>query len=221
MTKALLAIETATDLASVALMVGDELIFEEQEQRASHAQVILEMIASLCKRLDFDLRELSGLVLGCGPGSFTGLRIASSVVQALACAYNLPIYRVNSLHAITQQVFTNYIVPEDSLVLSLIDARMQQLYWSVALTKEELSLPLVDFAKDITVNLDKNIILAGVNYEDYEKYLPLELQERVISKYAIYPHAHSLLSIVLEGKIPAEHASKAMPIYIRNNIVKG
>lgn len=121
----LLAIDTSTELASVALLYNGRLASREQGAQRQHAQLLLPMIEELLTSAGIELKQLDGIVFGEGPGSFTGLRIACSIAKGLAYAANLPLYPVSSLLAIASQEN----IQEGTAVLSVIDARMNQLYW--------------------------------------------------------------------------------------------
>jgi tRNA threonylcarbamoyladenosine biosynthesis protein TsaB len=94
----LLAIDTATDRASVALGVPGAAPLEENVAGARrHAAVLLPMIQSLLRQAGASLEDVSGVVLSDGPGSFTGLRVGASVAKALVHARGLPLWVAPSL----------------------------------------------------------------------------------------------------------------------------
>ncbi len=94
----LLAIDTATDQASVALEVPGGAPLEENVAGARrHAAVLLPMIQSLLRQAGASLEDISGVVLSDGPGSFTGLRVGASVAKALVHARTLPLWVAPSL----------------------------------------------------------------------------------------------------------------------------
>ena len=94
----LLAIDTATDRASVALGVPGAAPLEENVAGARrHAAVLLPMIQSLLQHAGASLEDVSGVVLSDGPGSFTGLRVGASVAKALVHARALPLWVAPSL----------------------------------------------------------------------------------------------------------------------------
>jgi len=107
----LLAIDTSTDRASVAISLGNELYAEEQDGLRQHAQLLLPMVERLLAHAGLSFSQLDAIVFGRGPGSFTGLRIACSVAKGLAYAYDLPLYPVSSLAAIADEVYQTLINP--------------------------------------------------------------------------------------------------------------
>lgn len=95
-----LAIDTATDLASVAVGPPPEARASAQIRGARrHAAELVPTVAALLDRLELTPRELGGIVVGDGPGSFTGLRIGWATAKGLAQQWGLEVRTVPSLLA--------------------------------------------------------------------------------------------------------------------------
>jgi len=96
----LLAIETATTACYAALAIDGEI--EERYALAprQHAALILPMIESLLVEADLKPGQLDAIAFGRGPGSFTGVRIAASVVQGIALGADLPVIAISTLAAL-------------------------------------------------------------------------------------------------------------------------
>ncbi|PXW76446.1 tRNA threonylcarbamoyl adenosine modification protein YeaZ [Blastomonas natatoria] len=95
----LLVIDTATEACSVALFAGDELLASEHAVMGrGHAERLVPMIATLPQRGRAD-----AILVNCGPGSFTGVRVGLAAARALALAWNVPVsgYATHSLVAAT------------------------------------------------------------------------------------------------------------------------
>jgi tRNA threonylcarbamoyl adenosine modification protein YeaZ len=92
----ILAFDTATDVATSALVVDGEVLGE----RASRAVTLLEDVDALLRQAGVHTRELQGLAVGTGPGSFTGVRIGLSTARGLALALGLPVAGVSTLDAL-------------------------------------------------------------------------------------------------------------------------
>ena len=122
----LLAIETSSDVGSVALLVEEKLEQQRIETPREQTERILPMIAELLATAGLPLETLDGIAFGRGPGSFTGLRVAAAVAQGLGLAVNLPLLPVSSLAAMAQGMWRTE-QQERSLVA--IDARMGEVYW--------------------------------------------------------------------------------------------
>ena len=120
----LLAIDTATDRASVALGIpGADPLEENMAGARQHAAALLPMIQRLLRRAGASLEDVSGLVLSDGPGSFTGLRVGASVVKALVQARSLPLWVAPSL-----LVRAAGVARADAIVLAVAGALRGEVY---------------------------------------------------------------------------------------------
>jgi tRNA threonylcarbamoyladenosine biosynthesis protein TsaB len=129
-------IDTATSTASVALIEDGRLISEiihpahasvgnanRVNNRGNHAETILPLLETLFAGSEVSLRDIHGLALSIGPGSFTGLRIGLSTVKGLAYGWRLPVVGVSTLLAHAARV-TDY----NGLICALLDARKSEVY---------------------------------------------------------------------------------------------
>ena len=120
----LLAIDTATEACSAALLVGDEVIERSEIAPRRHAELILPMIESLLAEAGISRGQIDAIAVGRGPGAFTGVRLAISVAQGLALGLDVPVVPVSSLAALAQDAPADIDAP----ILAVIDARMGEIY---------------------------------------------------------------------------------------------
>ncbi len=126
----LLAIETAGDLCSVAIGDGQGAVAEATSARSrGHNEFLLPAIDELLSAGGYRLRQLDGIAVGVGPGSFTGLRLGIGVAQGLALGADLGVIPVSSLAALVQAGVRDAGLVAGELALPAVDARMGEVYW--------------------------------------------------------------------------------------------
>ncbi len=126
MSTKLLALDTSSDACTVALGIGDEVWVRHTEIPRKHGECILSMVDELLASSGVSLQSLDALAYGCGPGSFTGLRIAAGVVQGLAFGADLPVVSVSSLAVLAHRAWRE---KGWSRCHVAFDARMGEVYW--------------------------------------------------------------------------------------------
>jgi tRNA threonylcarbamoyladenosine biosynthesis protein TsaB len=117
----LLAIETSTELCSVALLKDGALFVEEAMAENRHSQMLVPMIQRVLGRAHLAPAAMDAFAFGQGPGSFTGIRIACGIVQGLAFAAGRPVVPIPSLLALAEQ-------SNERRVVAALDARMNEAY---------------------------------------------------------------------------------------------
>jgi tRNA threonylcarbamoyladenosine biosynthesis protein TsaB len=120
-----LALDTATEGCSVAVLTEAGLFGRFEDVGRGHAEVILRMVDDVLAQSGLDLGSLDGLAASVGPGSFTGVRISVSVAQGLAFGAALPTVAVTTLEALALQAVRSGARD----VLVCMDARMGEVYW--------------------------------------------------------------------------------------------
>lgn len=123
----ILALDTATENCSVALLEDGQLSARERLLGRGHAEHILGMIDEVLTKAGASLAGLTAIAYGRGPGAFTGVRLAASVTQGLAYGAGIPVVPVSDLQALAQRILG--LEPPAERVLVCTDARMQEVYW--------------------------------------------------------------------------------------------
>jgi tRNA threonylcarbamoyladenosine biosynthesis protein TsaB len=119
----LVAIETATDQGSVAIGAGSLVLGEVVVGvRTRHAESLLPALDFLMTTLHIARRDVSGVVVGAGPGSFTGVRVAAAPARGLALGWDVPLYAYSSLEALAIDA------PVAGAACPLFDARRGEVY---------------------------------------------------------------------------------------------
>ena len=127
------AMTTTTKLAGLSLYEKDKLLGEiHVEMAKTHSTTILEQIDSLLKWTGKKLGEIENVIVSIGPGSFTGVRIAISVIKGIFFGKNVNFYEVNELDALGFQGYYNLKInlenEENVKIYSLIDSRKEKVY---------------------------------------------------------------------------------------------
>jgi len=137
----LLAVDTATDMCSVALAFADGLDERVEAVGQRHSERVLPLVQSLLHEHRLTLADCDAIAFGAGPGAFTGLRIACGIAQGLAYGAGKPVVPVGNLRALAWAA--SRAAPNVRRILTAIDARMQEIYWSVYEIADGLPAELV------------------------------------------------------------------------------
>jgi len=129
-----LAIDTSTDYLSVAVLRDAATLGRlHQEARTSHSRLLVPAIRKVLARAGLRLKDVDGIALSIGPGSFTGLRIGVTTVKALALCSGKPVVTVPTLDVIALQALSlvQYTGKENRLprrICPLLDAKKEKVY---------------------------------------------------------------------------------------------
>ena len=132
----ILAIETGTDICSVALVRDGELVaLRESDEERNHAKKIGVFVDELLRESGVSADELDAVAVSKGPGSYTGLRIGVSFAKGLCYGQNIPLVAVGSLDSLTEVAREDYeagIIDvegwEEATLCPMIDARRMEVY---------------------------------------------------------------------------------------------
>ncbi len=123
----ILALESATDACSVALLIEGEIQERHAIAPQRHTQLMLPMVSELCAEAGLSLGALDAIAVGVGPGAFAGVRIACALAQGLALAHELPVASISTLAALAVGGARQH---GELVWLVTLDARRQELYWA-------------------------------------------------------------------------------------------
>ena len=220
----LLAIDAATEACSCALHCDGEMLERHMIAPRGHAQHLLGMVHELLSESGIRLQQLDAIAFDRGPGSFTGVRISTSVTQGLAFGADLPVVPVSSLAIIAQGVYRQYHALQ---VLSAIDARMNEVYWAeyhchdgiMQLQGDEH----VSMAEHVDVTAGDQWFGAGTGWQAYGESLSQRLGNRLLDQDGdCLPHARDLISLAMPRVQNRQWlaAEQALPTYLRNDVAK-
>ncbi|MCH5532793.1 tRNA (adenosine(37)-N6)-threonylcarbamoyltransferase complex dimerization subunit type 1 TsaB [Pseudomonas syringae pv. syringae] len=215
----LLALDTATEACSVALLHDGKVLSHYEVIPRLHAQRLLPIIKSLMAEAGIAMSALDAIAFGRGPGAFTGVRIAIGVVQGLAFALERPVLPVSNLAVLAQRALREHGV---SQVASAIDARMDEVYWGCyhessgemrLLGDEAVMAPEL---ATLPAHASGQWFGAGTGW-GYAERIPLSLAGH---DAAMLPHAQDLLTLATFAwhRGEALPADDAQPVYLRDKV---
>lgn len=221
----LLAIETASDACSCALLVEDTVLERHVIAPRRHAELVLSMVKELLAEAGFALVNLDLLAFGRGPGSFTGVRIAAGVIQGLAYGADLPVVPVSSLQALAQGAWRE---GGNGRVLAALDARMGEVYWGtyevaadglmVTRTDDLASAP-----ESVPVPGGDGWLGAGQGWRVYARALAERIGDKLVG---VEPDRVAravdvaALARAAHGRGESVAAAGALPVYVRNKVAQ-
>jgi tRNA threonylcarbamoyladenosine biosynthesis protein TsaB len=215
----ILAIETSTELASIALLRGDELLARQASGPSTHSDSVLPLVRELLAEAGMRLADCDAIAFGCGPGSFTGVRTATGVVQGLAYGANLPVIPIVTLLALAESWRKT---TGENDVLAMLDARMGEVYWARYRFAHEwttVAAPALSAPADVQLAGATAVCGNGLRVMP-ASLMPESAIGGIDCAAAVMPHAAQIASLAarafLRGETIAAHA--AQPLYLRNKV---
>ncbi|MGI6412874.1 MAG: tRNA (adenosine(37)-N6)-threonylcarbamoyltransferase complex dimerization subunit type 1 TsaB [Syntrophomonadaceae bacterium] len=223
----ILAVDSATPVAGIALVDGSQVLKEEfLNYKKTHSETLLPAIDRVLKECECSLEDLSAIAVTIGPGSFTGLRIGLAAVKGLSVAAGKPIIGVSTLDVLAHNVFNS-----NALVCALLNARKNEIYhcmydashcFPVRITDIMVSSPqqfltLAETAAQL--HYKDTFIMVGDGFYQYGSFLKAALGQRLIDipLHSMLPRAAALGSLAINRllKNDLEDTGKIKPLYIR------
>lgn len=223
----LLAVDTSSLACSVALQVDATVTERHAEQAKEHTRLLVPMIRELLHEAGVGGDDLDAIVLGNGPGSFIGMRIAASVAQGLAFGSATPIAPVSSLAAVAAEVLEATDAAE---VVVAQDAHMNEVYLG-AFRRDQRDLPVATFDERLHTQtpieeLDEagadRRVAAGYGWQRYPALLSANEDRIGNTSDVLHPRARFLLPLgraVVDsgGAVAPQDIS---PAYLRSKVAE-
>lgn len=220
----LLAVDTSTDACSAALFIDGEIRERFALAPREHTKLILPMIDELMAEAQLKPQQLDVVGLSRGPGSFTGVRIATGVAHGVAFGADVPIVLVSTLAAIAQDFFNHHQV---NVSFTAMDARMDEVFWGVY---QRNALGLAALLGEEAVSPPDQVICpefsgfgVGSGWAVHAEPLGNRLAARLLGTVSeVWPRAACVAQLgaydFANGlAVPVEHA---MPVYLRDKVAK-
>lgn len=228
----LLAIDTATEYCSVALLRAQQITERLERVGQSHSSVLLPWIETLLREQGLQLSDCDAIAFGAGPGSFTGLRIACGVAQGLAWGANKPVIAVGNLAAMALAAAQESESELPQRIACAVDARMQEAYWAVFEVMpgqmhgqvREVVAPTLSSAASLVEELLTHApqVIAGHALSTLPLHWPEDFAARARFLPQIRASATSIAQLAVqawkEGR--AQPAAQARPLYVRDRVAQ-
>ncbi len=224
----LLALETANDQCSVALLSADgQLLASRYDPRArEQTRLLLPMIDEVLAEVGQSLSDVQAIAFSRGPGSFSGIRINAAVTQALAWAHDLPVLPVSTLQATAQAALAQTAATRLMVVL---DARMNEVYVAayqrdaaggLQLVGDEQLLAYASVCVPAAWQTDDSVVWVGSGVpllSDLLADLPAARSITAVSASALQIAELGLAAYRAGQAVAAE---QALPVYLRDDAWK-
>jgi len=222
-----LAIDTATKACSAALLHEGQEYSRYELLPQQHAHRILPMVDELITEAGIEFNQVDLLAFGEGPGAFTGIRIASGVIQGLALGWDKPVVSISSLLAIAEAYFADNSMTIDTDMdwAVLLDARMEEVYllqgsYQVSdrtLLASDVQLVSPDQAATEVLKAQNRRVMIGLG--DVAEEYPQVTKLFSIWKPAL-PSALSVARLALKNADKAKNIDDELPapVYLRNQV---
>jgi universal bacterial protein yeaZ len=161
--------DTSSDLLKVSLIKDNKIIFDKElHTKNDHSSYLVPTIDEAFKSNNIDFKELDEIIVGNGPGSFTGTRISIAVAKTYAFSFNIPVYMISSLEEL---IYDNdgydFYVP-------IIEEKKENLYFSIFDKDKKRVMDdtysSTEYMYKKLEELDGKILLISLSDKKYEKY---------------------------------------------------
>ena len=217
----LLAIDTATEACSAALLIDGELTQRFQTMPRGHTQALLPMVHALLAEAELSLQQLDGLAVGRGPGAFTGVRIGVAAAQGLALGLNVPVVSISNLAALAW-------LAGPGPVASVIDARAGGVYAGYFSVVENSADPLIaecvvapDALPPWPEAVDGSVRAVGTGWAVAPEAMRAALCVSVTVTDVRLPTAEAIARLAQPKLLAGQGvpAAQLQPVYLRDQVV--
>ena len=219
---ACLAIEMSTSISSIAVRVGTQVSSREYAGHPMQSRDIYTGVREVLVELNAEPEALDCIAFGCGPGAFTGLRVAAAVAQALAYGAGKPVARISSLAALAAGAARRHQV---DCIAPCLDARMGEAYLAVysgGLSgdwHEVVPDCLVD-PEQVRLPAELQFLAAGPGWSAYPNLVDNHAAQISATNFSLVPSAVDILDLAARQYHANQTvaAADALPNYIRNKV---
>ncbi|XP_060149206.1 tRNA threonylcarbamoyladenosine biosynthesis protein TsaB-like [Globicephala melas] len=229
----LLMLDTSTSVCSVAISSDTEILESRvlKPEKAQHAAILPPIVDELLKEIKQKGIKLSAVVISSGPGSYTGLRIGSSLAKGLAHGLGLPLIAISTLEMMARGYSKEYNLSEEDTnirLMPMIDARRMEVYTALYNVKgqelaQEEAMILTEEALPYSDLETMEVHLFGNGSEKciglWDKQMD---SKQIIIKEDFLPKAADMLELALEAYKTKDFVDLAYwtPNYLKDYVAK-
>ena len=217
-----LAVDTSTKLCSVSLSKNSEIFERSEFAPHSHEELVADMASAVFLTAKEEFRDVEELIVGLGPGSFTGIRIALSFLEGIRLALGVKLVGYNSLQALAASV-----IGQTEYAVALADARREEVFYALYNLEslEQLIEPQIVAGSSLEKIISEHesrlnispgsskIVVAKGDENCIDQYLSR-------SKIIAQKPSKGLLELRNKGILAYEQGVEFSPIYIRSVAAK-
>ncbi|MCM8783664.1 MAG: tRNA (adenosine(37)-N6)-threonylcarbamoyltransferase complex dimerization subunit type 1 TsaB [Candidatus Omnitrophica bacterium] len=214
----ILSLDSSTKILTMAINESRDVVFEiEREAEFSCNKLLFSLLKEMFEKTRISLKDIELFAVGIGPGSFTGVRVALSVMKTFSYLKNKPIIGISTLDTIA----SNLKGEVKELICPIMDAKREKLYSAIYRKVDEKLERISDYLLisliDLFEKLDKDVFFLGDGVNLYRKEIIRNRPEAKIASYNLYyPKAGNLGIIAYErfkeGKV--DSVFELLPLYL-------
>lgn len=219
-----LVLSTSTPHGSIALGKEGKIVQEVSwVKEKSHSEKITIHLLELFEDSNIELQDLKLLICSKGPGSFTGIRVALSVIKTLAFAYNLPVIAVDDCYAVALSALKNKV---NLPIAVILDAQKNKVFLGLyKIEKEKLITvlePTLVALEELSDFLEeKQYLCLGDGFDRYQTFFPEDVQKKIKrdSQVSDFPSALTMYEFIFPLRESFEKLNwlAIEPLYLRES----
>ena len=218
----ILALDTSAKVASVAVCDDERpLAIYNIDNGLTQSELILPMVEHILKSLKLSFSDIELFATTVGPGSFTGVRIGTSLIKGMTFGKNIPTVAVSTLHELAEN-----LAPLPALLVPCMDARRNQVYNALFISDgvnvkrltPDRAISLEDLKQEILEYGDIDVYLSGDGYDvAYKALSNSKIKLKNTPPLLISENAYSCAMIALKKYKQGEYTSdiSLLPTYLR------